>query len=211
LTIVDIHEGGKELPDTVVLHCDANARFHIVNRVIESCQRNGFLKFALDSSSPEKKGNQRPPIRIPPAMVVAVAQPPERAAGGNKPTVDDLPRLAGDNAQGKKPAGQESKPAIDIKGVDTLVITAFANHSGGFGPTGVGATRVRSFQELEDKVTAAFKDVNNPFEQVIIQADPKLKFGRIMRIVDMCARQKLPNGQKLGKLSFVEIPEPEDK
>ena len=58
---------------------------------------------------------------------------------------------------------------------------------------------------------AAFKDQNSPFEQVIIQSTPKLKYEKLMQIVDICARQKLPDGKSLGKLSFIEIPEGEKK
>ena len=53
-------------------------------------------------------------LRLPPAQVVA-------------------------NATGKNDAGSTDKPAIDIKGVDTLTLTIFANDSGDFGTMGVGA------------------------------------------------------------------------
>jgi hypothetical protein len=32
-----------------------------------------------------------------------------------------------------------------------------------------------------------------------------------MQVVDICARQTLPDGKKLGKLSFIMIPEGEGK
>jgi biopolymer transport protein ExbD len=121
-------------------------------------------------------------MRLPPAKVVA-------------------------NAMGKNEAGEQDKPAVDIKGVDTLVITIFANPAGDFGDMGVGANPVRNVDELKAKVTAAFKDVNSPFEQVIIQAGPRLRYEKLMQIVDICAVQKHADGKKLDKLSFEEIPE----
>jgi biopolymer transport protein ExbD len=47
MTENDIHEGGKVLPTLIVLRCDRDTPFHIVNRVIRSCQENGFRNFAL--------------------------------------------------------------------------------------------------------------------------------------------------------------------
>ena len=110
------------------------------------------------------------------------------------------------NATGKNDAGSTDKPAIDIKGVDTLTLTIFANDSGDFGTMGVGANQAKDLRDLELLVTKAFKDQNSPFEQVIIQSSPKLRYDKLMQVVDICSRQKKSNGEKLSKLSFIEIP-----
>ena len=52
-----------------------------------------------------------------------------------------------------------------------------------------------------------FADPDNSFEQVIIQVGSNLRYDALMKVVDICTRLKLPNGQKLSKLSFVEVPE----
>ena len=49
-------------------------------------------------------------------------------------------------------------------------------------------------------------DANSPFDQVIIQIGSKLRYEELMKIVDVCTKQTLPNGEKLTKLSFVELP-----
>ena len=125
-------------------------------------------------------------LRLPPAQVVA-------------------------NATGKNEAGNQDKPAIDIKGVDTLTITIFANEAGDFGTMGVGQNQAKDLLEMKKLVAAAFKDQNSPFEQVIIQSSPKLRYDKLMQVVDICSTQKLPGGKALGKLSFIEIPEGEKK
>src|SRR5262249_27263430 len=38
---------GDELPTTVVIRADKSVSFHLLNRVIKSCQDHGFRKFAL--------------------------------------------------------------------------------------------------------------------------------------------------------------------
>jgi hypothetical protein len=50
------------------------------------------------------------------------------------------------------------------------------------------------------------KDPGSPFDQVIIQVDSALRYEELMQVVDVCTRQTLANGQKLSKLSFVELP-----
>jgi hypothetical protein len=34
-----------------------------------------------------------------------------------------------------------------------------------------------------------------------------LRYDALMSVVDVCTRQRLPNGEKLTKLSFVELPD----
>jgi hypothetical protein len=52
-----------------------------------------------------------------------------------------------------------------------------------------------------------FADKNNSFEQVIVQVGSSLRYGALMKVVDICTRLKLPGGQRLSKLSFVEVPQ----
>jgi hypothetical protein len=41
---------------------------------------------------------------------------------------------------------------------------------------------------------------------VIIQVSDSCRYDALMKVVDICTHQVLPDGQKLSKLSFVEIP-----
>ena len=51
-----------------------------------------------------------------------------------------------------------------------------------------------------------FSDPANPFDQVIVQVGSNLRYDALMKVMDVCTRQKLPTGEKLSKLSFVEAP-----
>jgi hypothetical protein len=59
---------------------------------------------------------------------------------------------------------------------------------------------------LESRLQQIFADPDNTFEQVIIQVGGKLRYDSLMSVVDICTRLKLPNHQRLSKLSFVEVP-----
>ena len=57
---------------------------------------------------------------------------------------------------------------------------------------------------IRSRLRAAFGPESS-FEQVIVQVDSKLRYDELMRVVDACTEQKLPTGEKLSKLSFVEL------
>ncbi len=47
LTVEDVTEKGKKLPDIVVIRADKECPFGAVNYIITECQRQGYLDFAL--------------------------------------------------------------------------------------------------------------------------------------------------------------------
>ena len=72
---------------------------------------------------------------------------------------------------------------------------------------GLGETRAENLTDLDNKLHEIFKpESGNSFEQVIIQVGSNLRYDALMKVVDICTHLKLPNGQKLSKLSFVEVP-----
>jgi len=46
----------------------------------------------------------------------------------------------------------------------------------------------------------------NPFDQVLVQVSDKCRYDELMRVVEACTKQKLPDSKALPKLSFVELP-----
>ncbi|MGA2032431.1 MAG: biopolymer transporter ExbD [Thermoguttaceae bacterium] len=110
------------------------------------------------------------------------------------------------NTQGKQTAGMDEniKPT-DIKGVETLTVSVFSE-GGGIDSMAVGDSQVKTLIELRKKLEEVFQNPSNPFEQVIVQVSDRLRYGDLMRVVEICADQKLPDGKKLSKLSFVELP-----
>ncbi len=103
--------------------------------------------------------------------------------------------------------GSDLNNTNPVQGVNTLTITVFADPANGaISSLGVGETQVPNLDALDAKLRAVFADPGNPFDQVIIQVSDACRYDELMKIVDICTRQTLADGQKLSKLSFVEIP-----
>jgi biopolymer transport protein ExbD len=107
---------------------------------------------------------------------------------------------------GTMQAGSDTATSETPKGVNTLTISVFPNSRGDMGSLAVGEANVDGLPGLTRKLKEVFSDPANPFDQVIIQVGSNLRYEVLMQVVDLCTRQKLPNGQKLSKLSFVEAP-----
>ena len=103
-----------------------------------------------------------------------------------------------------------TKDSSQVKGVDTLVVSVLSN-TGSIDTMGIGETPVTNLQQLASRLDTTFKDTNNPFDQVIIQCSAKLRYGELMKVVEICTHQTLPDGKKLAKLSFVMIPDSDSK
>jgi biopolymer transport protein ExbD len=108
--------------------------------------------------------------------------------------------------KGTEQAGSDVTNTNPARGVDTLTISVFSDPSGGIGSLGVGETGVANLTALETRLQQIFADPDNSFEQVIIQVGSNLHYEALMQVVDICTRLKLPGGQRLSKLSFVELP-----
>lgn len=108
--------------------------------------------------------------------------------------------------EGQQP-GQDEKNTNPVTGLNTLTISVFANPKTGMIDTlGVGETQVASIGSLDAKLKQIFADPGNPFDQVIIQVSDACRYDEVMKVVDVCTQQTLPDGEKLAKLSFVEVP-----
>ena len=110
-------------------------------------------------------------------------------------------------AQSAEKAGADLDNTNPVEGVNTLTITVFANPTtGDITSLGIGETQVPSIVALDGMLKEVFADPGNPFDQVIIQVSEACRYDALMKVVDICTRQILPDGQKLSKLSFVELP-----
>jgi biopolymer transport protein ExbD len=117
--------------------------------------------------------------------------------------------------QGTVKAGSDTASTDIARGMKTLTISVFAGPSGEIGALGVGVGTldagegsVPDLPTLEKRLQYIFGPENpgNSFEQVIVQVGGKVRYDALMKVVDICTRLKLPNGQRLSKLSFVEVP-----
>jgi biopolymer transport protein ExbD len=104
-------------------------------------------------------------------------------------------------------AGNDAANANPVQGLNSLVISVVPNASGGIGTMAIGEAAVATLAGLNDRLKTILGDQASPFDQVVIQVGSGLRYDALMSLVDICTRQTLPDGQKLSKLSFVELPE----
>jgi biopolymer transport protein ExbD len=102
-------------------------------------------------------------------------------------------------------AGKDAQNTDPLKGLKTLTISVLANPQGNVSQMMVGEDVVGSLNRLNDRLKEIFSNEGTPFDQVIIQCGPDLRYDALMNVIDVCTRQKLPNGDPLTKLSFVDM------
>jgi biopolymer transport protein ExbD len=105
-------------------------------------------------------------------------------------------------------AGSNEKNTNLVKGINTLTITVLGSPNGSihqimFGPD----TPIAGLAALDAKLRATFNTPNVVIDQVILQIGSTLSYDQLMQVMDVCTRQKLPNGERLSKLSLVEAPQ----
>jgi biopolymer transport protein ExbD len=110
------------------------------------------------------------------------------------------------NINAGQPAGNNPANTNPLQGLNTLMISAYANSDGSLRQMTVGEAAMTSLAALDRKLQSVFSDPTGGFDQVIVQVDSRLKYEALMQVIDVCTRQKLPSGESLSKLSFVELP-----
>jgi biopolymer transport protein ExbD len=110
--------------------------------------------------------------------------------------------------KGAAPAGEQDTNE-PVKPVDTLIVTVILDNSGTehitVGVPSVAPPKEVPFNQLNDELGNLFRGSAGAFEQVLVQASPELRYGELMRVVEVCSNQ-IVDGQKLKKLSFVALP-----
>jgi biopolymer transport protein ExbD len=94
----------------------------------------------------------------------------------------------------------------------TLEVSVFADANGDVASTQVGLrvafqgpADVANLHKLDQKLHEAFAFEGSPFEQIVIRVAPNLRYEELMKVIDVCTRQKTADGQMLHKISFVEM------
>jgi biopolymer transport protein ExbD len=103
-------------------------------------------------------------------------------------------------------AGSNPKNMDHAAGLNTLVISAFADQTGRLASMAVGEAKVDGLTALDRTLRGIFGDPDLAFDQVIVQVSATLRYEDLMRIMDVCARQKVRGGKTLSTVSFVELP-----
>ena len=110
------------------------------------------------------------------------------------------------NINSGQKAGADESNTNPVQGLNTLIVTAVAQSDGGLRQLAIGDVTMGSLPALDRKLNSVLGDAGSGFDQVIVQVDSRLKYSELMGVIDVCTRQKLPNGEQLSKLSFVELP-----
>ncbi len=58
---------------------------------------------------------------------------------------------------------------------------------------------------LDRKLQSLFAVQQIPFDRIQIAVDGRLRYGELMKIIDVCHRQHLPDGTTMQKISFTEV------
>jgi biopolymer transport protein ExbD len=104
-------------------------------------------------------------------------------------------------------AGSDADNKNPLQGMNTLTVSVSADpRSGAINGLRVGESLVPGIAALDGKLRELFRDQGNPFDQVIVQVSDSCRYEELMKIIDVCTHQTLPDGKKLSKLSFVELP-----
>jgi biopolymer transport protein ExbD len=108
---------------------------------------------------------------------------------------------------GGEAAGSDTENKNPLQGMNTLTVSISADPaSGAINGLRVGESPVTGIAALDGRLQELFRDQGNPFDQVIIQVSESCRYDELMKIIDVCTHQTLPDGKKLSKLSFVELP-----
>jgi biopolymer transport protein ExbD len=112
------------------------------------------------------------------------------------------------NVNSGQQAGSDTSNNSAVKGLNSLVISVFSGPGGRIENMAIGEGTVQGLTALENRLKGVLgPESGASFDQVIIQVGSKLKYEQLMKVVDVCTRQTLSTGEKLSKLSFVELPE----
>jgi biopolymer transport protein ExbD len=99
------------------------------------------------------------------------------------------------------------KEADSLAGAAALQIAVTANKDGSIATIRVAQhPPVASLEDFEQKLRSLMKMSSIPFEQVLLKVSPKLEYENVLRVVEVCSRNKLTSGEQ-QKLSIVELGE----
>jgi biopolymer transport protein ExbD len=81
----------------------------------------------------------------------------------------------------------------------TMTTSLHAGPGGELGRVNVGDIEVQGMKQLEEKLRDILSDKNLTFDQALIQADPKLRYEELMRVIDIYSKLNIT------KISFGEL------
>lgn len=58
---------------------------------------------------------------------------------------------------------------------------------------------------INRRLKSLFDLQRTPFDRIQIEVDRRLRYEELMRVIEVCTKQKLPDGSSMTKISFVEM------
>ena len=107
--------------------------------------------------------------------------------------------------KGAQKAGNDKSNNNPVQGIETLFINVTAFPGGNIESIAVGEDAVGNLQGLDQRLRSILTAEGTDFKQVVVQVGSDLQYEYLMKVVDVCTKQKLQNGEKLNRLSFVEL------
>jgi hypothetical protein len=139
------------------------------------------------------------------AFFIITYQPPALEGDVRLRLPPPSPTVVSDKAQA---AGSDANNTNLVQGLNSLTITVLGSSNGSIHQIMIGSdTPVAGLSALDEKLKATFRNPNVVIDQVVLQVGSLLDYNQLMQVIDVCRRQKLPNGNQLSKLSLVEAPQ----
>jgi biopolymer transport protein ExbD len=97
--------------------------------------------------------------------------------------------------------------ATALAGAVSLQITVTANKEGGIAGVRVGEhAPVTDLREVEQQLRAITRVAESPFDQVLLKVNRNLEYENVLKVIEICARNKLTSGDQQTKVSIIEMP-----
>ncbi len=113
-----------------------------------------------------------------------------------------------------KPVEGAGNEGPEISDENTLNLFVTANERGdadvvkmGARPISKGALNKVLLGRINEELKVVFNGAQLPFDRIQLSVDPRLRYDELMKLVDLCTKQKLPDGKLLQRISFIEMPE----
>jgi biopolymer transport protein ExbD len=124
----------------------------------------------------------------------------------------NLPPAERESIRDDGPRPEKPGPEFEA-GAKTLTIVIPASKDGQVASVSVGLAKLFDgpldrdrLQQLNRRLKGVFS-VQDAFDQVVLRVGTNLNYGELMKIVEVCTKQKMSDGKPVSKISFVELPE----
>lgn len=94
---------------------------------------------------------------------------------------------------------------IDEPLKESISIRVSATPNGLLGGIAINEQPVTGLAALDTQLKTIVQDPSVKFEQVVIEVSPDLVYRELMKVIDVCIRQQLPDGRNLDKLNIVPL------